>query len=113
MPTPKPELTPLVGDKLEVILGIGGNQLLVAAGRDAAKTLKKVIDDSKAATGKEVPPLTIKVSLGTLAKFVAQVADEEDVKAKAAMIAGFLENAGKKDHVTLTATPIPQGAACG
>ena len=33
----------------------------------------------------------------------------KQVKAKAAMVAGFLQTAGKKDHVTITVNPIPRG----
>ena len=110
MPTPKPELKPLVGDTLEVVVGIGDDQLLVAAGRDAAKTLKRVIDQSKAAAGKEVPPLEIKLSAATIAKFIAQVAEDEEVKAKAGRwSAEIWKKAGKKDHVIMTTKPIPQG----
>ncbi len=59
LPTPDPELTPLVGDTLDMVVGIGDDKVLVAVGRDAAKTLKKAIDRSKAAAGKEVPPLQV------------------------------------------------------
>jgi hypothetical protein len=109
VPTPTPELKPLLGDTLEVVVGVGDNQLLVAAGRDAAKTLERVIDGSKAAAGKEVPPMEIKLSAATIAKFIAQVAEDEEVKARVEMISSILEKAGKKDHVILTTKPIPQG----
>ncbi len=98
-----------MGEWLNVVVGIGDDRLLVAAGHDPAKTLKKVIDRSKAAAGKEVPPLRITLAAASIAKFVAEVAPDEEVKAKAAMVAGFLQTAGKKDHVTITVNPISQG----
>ena len=63
IPTPDPQLTPLVGDTLEAAVGIGDDKVLVAVGRDAAKTLKKAIDQLKTAAGKEVPPLEIRLAV--------------------------------------------------
>ena len=80
-PTPDPQLTPLVGDTLEAAVGIGDDKVLVAVGRDAAKTLKKAIDQLKTTAGKEVPPLEIRLAVGPIAKFVAEVGDDPQVKA--------------------------------
>ena len=109
IPTPKDEMKPFVGDTLEVVVGIADDKLMVAAGRDAAEKLKKAIDQSKAAAGKEVPPLQISLAATAIAKFVAAVAEDEQVKAQAAALAAALEQAGGKDHVQITATPISRG----
>jgi hypothetical protein len=71
--------------------------------------LKQVIDGSKAAAGKEVPPMRLTVAATPIAKFAAKAAEEDSVKAMAAMVVGVLEKAGGKDHVTITATPIAKG----
>lgn len=109
VPTPEPRWQPLVGDKLEVIVGIGDHRLLVAAGRDAMKTLKTAIDRSMATNNKDVLPIEISLSAARISRFIAQVAEEEDVKAKAEMLAGILQRAGNEDHVTLSVVSIPQG----
>jgi hypothetical protein len=109
LPTPDPKLAPLVGDTLEGVVGVSNDKLLVAVGRDAAKTLKKVIGQLKTTAGKQVPPLEIKLAAGAIAKFVGQVSDNPQLKASAMMAAGMLAKAGDKDHVTITAQPIPQG----
>jgi len=109
MPTPEPELEPFVGDVLEVIVGIADDRLYLAAGRDAAKTLKSVIDQSKAAEGKEAPPAQISFSARTIARFVAEVAEDEQIKAPASALASALANVGGKDHVLITAKPIDRG----
>ena len=46
------ELKPLVGETLEYVVGTADDRLLVAVGRDAAKTLKKAIDRSKSRCGR-------------------------------------------------------------
>jgi hypothetical protein len=99
----------MVGKTLEVVLGIADDKLLVAVGRDAAKTLKRALDQSKAAAGKEVPPLQISFAYTPIFKFAAQSGDDEQAKAVLRTLAEALQKAGGKDHLTLTAQPILQG----
>jgi hypothetical protein len=109
VPTPEPKLVPLVGDTLEIVIGIGDDRVLLAAGRNAAKTLKKVIDQSKAGTDKESMPFEMKASVSKIVKFLAAVAEDDGAKMKLAMAAGIVGQAGDKDHVVITGSPIPQG----
>jgi hypothetical protein len=108
LPTPH-KLAPLLGEWLHVVVGVGDDRLVVAAGHEPAKTLKQAIDQSKAAAGREVPPLKISLAAASIARFVAQVADDEQVKAKAAIAAGLLQAAEKQDHVTITLNPVARG----
>lgn len=108
-PTPDAALVPLVGDTLEAAVGVGDDKVLVAVGRNAVKTLKKAIDGLKTTAGKEVPPLEIRLAVQAIAKFVAEVGDDPQAKVTASMVAGMLKTAGDKDHVIVTAQPIPRG----
>jgi hypothetical protein len=110
MATPDAELQPIFGDSLDVVVGAGDDRLLLAVGGNAAKTLANTINLSKLNADKEVLPFQLSISVGKIAKFLAEVADEQDVKAKAAMASGMLQGAGDKDHITLTGRPIPNGA---
>ena len=107
-------LKPFVGDTLEVVLGIADDKLMVAAGRDAAKTLKKAIDQSKAAAGKEVPPLQISLAVTAIAKFAAAVGDNEMAKAQAAA-SGRRFGAGRWEGPPRGSPPrpLPAASACG
>jgi hypothetical protein len=109
VPTKDPKLVPLVGETMEIILGIADDRVFVAVGRNAAETLKKVIDGSKAGADKEVPPFELKLSLGRIVKFIAAVADDDMVKMKVAIAAGLVSQAGDSDHIIVTGSPIPQG----
>jgi hypothetical protein len=109
MATPEEEMKKFLGDKLEAVIGVGSDKLFVAAGRDAASTLKKAIEKSNSSADKDVPPFEIRLSLKKIAKFVAEVSDDEQVKSYAIMVGGSLEMAGEKDHVSITAQPISQG----
>lgn len=108
LPTPDQQLAPLVGDTLEIVVGIANDKLLLAVGRDAEKTMKKAVGQLKATAGQEVPSLKLSVAATSLVKFISEVSDD-DVKAQLSMAAGMLAQAGKQDHVTMTVQPIRQG----
>jgi hypothetical protein len=109
LPTPDRQLATLVGESLEAVVGIADDRVFLAVGRDAEKTLKKGIDRCIAANGEESPPLEITLAVATIAKFVAGVSEDPQVKNNAMMAATLLEKAGDKGHVALTAQPMPQG----
>ena len=116
IPVTSSDLMPLLGAKVEAVLGIGGDRLYVAVGQDALKQLKEAIARSKAAAGKVIPPLRISLSGTPLAKFLAEVQNsipdfaDVEVKGVVANVARMLERTGGgKDHLTLTVTPVANG----
>lgn len=98
----------LIGEKLEVVVGIGTQSVYMAAGRDAMRTLKQVIEKSAAEAGKTVPPVRLSLSLGKLAGFIAASGEQKD-RPKAALIAAELAKSEGGDRVKLLATPIARG----
>ncbi|NLY00022.1 MAG: hypothetical protein GXY83_28320 [Rhodopirellula sp.] len=102
-------LEKLVGDRLNVVVGVGKQSLYVAAGRDAVAALKQAIEKSKAGSDKPAAPLQLQLALTPIVKTIGSVAEEEQVRSNAEMIAQMLEGSENKDHITVTATSIPQG----
>lgn len=109
MPTPDPEMSPLLGDTLEIAVGVANDKLLLSAGRDAAEKLKNAVGGLKSAAGKELPPLRITVAVEQLAAFIAEAVDDPQTKSTASVVASMLAGAGDQGHLTITASPIPQG----
>jgi hypothetical protein len=109
LPTLAQELTPLFGDTVELSIGTAADKVVVAVGHNAAKTLKKAIGRLKKNAGKEVAPIEVALAVAPIAKFISENSDDSQVKTTAAMVAGMLESAGKKNHVTITVKPIAQG----
>lgn len=105
-----PNLSKFVGDTLTVILALGNDTAYVAGGRDAAKTLKQVIDQSKAEAGKTIPPMKLVVSATPVAQFAAAVAEDEATRAQLEKIVDLLQKGSDKDQVTVTSTTVPNGA---
>lgn len=103
-------LKKLVGDSLNIVFGVGKESLYLAAGRDAADTLKQAIEKSKAEPAKAVPPMQLKLSLLPIVKTVGSVAEDEQVQSVAEMLTQMLAGADAKDGITVTATTIPNGA---
>lgn len=109
-PIPDEEAAAVLGQKVDVVVGIGENALYVGAGKNPLAVIKKVIDDSKKEAGKSIAPLQMTLSGASIAKFAAKVAPP-DKKDEATKIANALAKSGGKDHITLTVKTIPNGAS--
>ena len=101
----------IVGNPLQVVVGVGDAVIYVAGGKNPSSLLKQIIDKSKAEPNKTIPPSRMTLSGAPIAKFIAALADDEpQVKQIATMIAGSLEQSVGKDRLTVTTTAIPNGA---
>jgi Fe-S cluster assembly iron-binding protein IscA len=100
---------PLFGDHFDIVLGVANDALYAAVGNDAVKQLKDVIAKSKTAGSKDVLPLQVSVATGSIAKFTADMAEDEETKERATMFAEAMEKTKGKDHIFLTSTPVPNG----
>ncbi|MDY0167506.1 MAG: hypothetical protein RBS80_13245 [Thermoguttaceae bacterium] len=100
----------LVGDQLDLIVGVGPNSLYLAAGRDAASELKQVIDASEAAPDKPISPAKMSIALEPIVKLVADVADDDSAKQVAGALALALSQSPEKDRVTIETRSIPNGS---
>jgi hypothetical protein len=105
IPTPEEDMKSLVGDNLDIIIGVGDTQVFVAAGRDVEKTLKDIIDQSKTQAGKQVLPLEAKFALTPLFQMIAATAPNEKAKADAQKVLPLLQQSAGKDHITVTMQP--------
>lgn len=96
------------GDELTVVLGIGDAAAYLSAGSNAAETLKTTIDNS-GNSSRVLPPVSLLISAGPIANFLARNAADKTVQAQAKAVADTLAGAEGKDRVTLTATIIDNG----
>ena len=96
-----------LGDTLEFVLGIDNDKLYLAAGAAPAKALKKIISQSKAAAGKEVPPLEMRIAPLSIAKFVTSHGPMAMMMPGAAGAIKSSEDG--KDHIVITAKTIYHG----
>ncbi len=102
-------LSEFVGNTLTVILALGSDSVYLAAGRDADKTLKQVIDQSKAEAGKTIPPTKLVIAGTPVAQFAAAAIDDEDAQARVKKIVDLLQKSAGKDKAIVTSTPVPNG----
>jgi hypothetical protein len=106
VPEHEAEARELLGEKLDVVLGIGPKSVYIAAGKNAESLLKKVIDLSSQSAAKTVPAMQLNVSVLPILKFMASV-DENP------MLPGLiasLEKAGN-DKLVITSQGTPRGSA--
>ena len=98
----------LIGEKLEIVIGVGKENAYLAAGRDAMATLQKAIEGSAQAGAKAVSPLEISVAVKPVAALTAAVGKPQE-QPQAAMIESELQKTPGKDHVKLMVRPIANG----
>jgi hypothetical protein len=111
--TPVPEdkagLRKMVGENLDIAVGIGPAAVYVAVGKDNIAAVEKAIDASAGDQSKKAAPFALSLSLGQI---MAVVADAKDGPEKAALqaIANKLNTEAKgKDHIHVTGEVIPNG----
>lgn len=98
----------LIGETVEVVVGIGPTSAYLAVGRDALGTLKRAIEASAAVSSATALPVDISVAIEPIARFVAVVGKAHERPA-ADMIDKELKKTPGQDHVRLVGRPIPQG----
>jgi hypothetical protein len=101
-------LVRMFGDGLDVVVGVGKHSLYVAAGKNPLETVKHLMRASQSKTPRKQPPVQFTVALAPLARFLAETADDAD-RSSMAHWATLLEQSAGRDHVTLTARPVPRG----
>jgi hypothetical protein len=103
IPGREAEARELLGEKLEILIGIGPNSVLVSGGKDAEGLLKKVLDGSAAEKDKAVPPAQLKIALLPILKFYKSVDDNPIVGG----LINRLEQTGN-DQITMVSTAGPR-----
>lgn len=101
-------LVSLIGETFDMVIGIGPQGVYVAAGREPLAAIKQVIEQSSANGGVPIAPVEFSLALGETAKFLA-AAGRSEGRSMAALVGMALEPSVGRDHVKLTAGPIPQG----
>jgi hypothetical protein len=89
-------------------VGFGPKSVYFALGTDSLSLAKSLIDKSKAASDKVLPPFQLNVALAPIFKFAAAMQDEED----RGMVLGLAEQLAKsegKDRVSLVVKPVEGG----
>jgi hypothetical protein len=100
----------MLGDKVDVAVGIGTNAVYVAIGRDNMDAINKAIDASQAEPNKEVSPFEFSLALGPIMETAAANGKAEDQESLQA-IADMLQNTAQgRDHIRITEQFITNGA---
>ena len=104
-PVADPEAAKLLGDTMDLYVGIGPEALYTAFGTDGLTLVKQAIDDSAANAEETVSPFNLTIALTPIAKFVESM----DNDPMAGMVVAALEKSTGKDHVVIDGTSIPNG----
>jgi len=94
------EARDILGDQLEIIVGVGPKTVIVAGGREAEGLLKKVLDSSTQQPNKAVSPFNLSIALLPILKF-SKSFDENPIVSD--LIAALERSGG--DHIVVANRP--------
>ncbi|HEX4414185.1 MAG TPA: hypothetical protein VH107_11195, partial [Lacipirellulaceae bacterium] len=112
IPVPESEEGPrkILGEELNVAIGIAPQAVYVAAGKDNIEAANKAIDASAAEKGKSVPPFEVAISLAPIMEVAASQAKEGPQQEVVQKVADFLKSEAQgRDHIRVLGTPVPNG----
>jgi len=95
----------VLGDTVEIIVGISPGSVIIAGGKDAEGLLRKVLDTSAQNRDKAVLPVQVNVAVLPIAKFVKSLDENPNVNS----VITTLEQNGN-DRVTVTSTPATRSS---
>lgn len=98
----------LLGEPVDVVVGIGDERFYLAVGREAMPRLREAIERSAADGPQSVPPMQVSLALGDVVKHVAANGEGKAQERAQKAVAG-LDEASENDHVELTAEPVEDG----
>lgn len=104
VPEDEEQAREVLGETLDVVVGIGEDAAYLSFGDDATGMLKKVIDNSTMKV-QDVPPMHLKVALTPIFKFAASIEDNPILE----LITTTLEETEGNDQVIVKATPVKHG----
>jgi hypothetical protein len=96
IPERNADVRELLGDKLEILVGVGPKSVIVTGGKDAQGLLKKALDQSAQQRDKAVAPFELTIALVPILKFYKSMDDNPIVS----NLLTALEQAGN-DKVTV------------
>jgi hypothetical protein len=105
IPSPDQAARKIFGETIQVALGIGQDSVYLGVGGDGMSLIKSVIDKSAAAAGQNVPPMKLQVALTPIIRFASSVEEAPQLQ----IILDSLTKSGGRDHLTISATSIPNG----
>ena len=101
----KEEAREVLGDPLEVVLGVGEKSVYLAFGKESTDLLKQILDKSAEDAGGKFAPGEVNVSLTPILEFAASIDDNPGVQTALES----LKAADGKDNITLTVMPAKRG----
>jgi hypothetical protein len=109
LPPDDKELRQMVGDNVDMAIGVGKKSVYFAFGRDCVAAVNNVIDKSAASPAKAIAPVEMTLALGQMINVAKEFA-EPGQKPQIQMIADMLANeANGRDHLRLVTQPIENG----
>lgn len=110
--TARKRVAALIGDHLDLAIGVGPQSVYGAIGREPLAAVQRVIERSATNAQQDPPAIEISFSTGVTAQFLAANSKNERTRSLAAVLSASLEPSGEQDHLRFIAKAIPRGVRC-
>jgi hypothetical protein len=112
VPVPEKEEGPrkLLGEQMEVAVGLGPEAVYVAVGKNNIEAVSKAIDASASEKGKVVPPFELAISITPIMEMAAAQAEEGDQREIVQKVSDYLKSEAQgRDHIRAIGQIVPNG----
>ena len=112
VPVPEKEEGPrkLLGEQMEVAVGLGPEAVYVAVGKNNIEAVSKAIDASASEKGKVVPPFELAISITPIMEMAAAQAEEGDQRVIVQKVSDYLKSEAQgRDHIRAVGQIVPNG----
>ncbi|MEM6330886.1 MAG: hypothetical protein AAF790_11630 [Planctomycetota bacterium] len=108
IPVPDAEAAQVLGDTVEVAVGIGADMICIGMGPTAVDSLIQAIDNSAAQAGKQVEPFEMVMSVKQIADFAIRMSGDNPGAAMAGAMLDGMDD--EESRINLTVSPIENGS---
>lgn len=102
-------LVQLIGQRLQIVVGIGEQSIYLSAGRDAMQALKQAIETSVREGEVAGPPVEISLALSHAVRFVAEFGNESQKRRSQNALRSLEGRLADRDHIRLAVRPSERG----
>jgi hypothetical protein len=108
VPISDPQAQQILGDTLNVYLGVGDHSVYFAAGKTGIDLVKSVMDKSAVSTDSNLPPVQMNIALTPIVRFANSVKPGDP---GISAVGQILSGTNGKDHVIINAKTIENGVS--
>jgi len=103
------QLVELMGEEMQIALGVGEDVVYLGLGRDALSSVRDVVGTAAGSSAAKPMALAARMNLAGVTALSARFTEDEEERENAQKLAALMESVAEKTDVTFSLTPISNG----